>query len=387
MELVFCCQAVFQYSKGKYYSTNASFGMQLWDRYLKHFEHITIVARVENTEYPDEFELNNEKISFIPLPRYKGLVKAVQSLHTINRTLTPLAIPGRAYILRVPGVIGSTFASILRKKHVPYAVEVVGDPWDVMESIGGNLAFILKRVGFYMLRKTVANADVALYVTKSKLQNRYPISETATAFAASDVLIEKSDFANTAKKYPQRKECFDFLAVGSLEQLYKAPDIVIKAIAKLKNEGINTTIHWLGGGCFQEEMETLALELGVTENVLFYGNVDRKIVHSKLESADLFIHVSRTEGLPRAIVEAMAKGLPVIGSNVGGIPELLDKDAIVEPDDVDGLVDKIKEFINNPDFYHDQSKRNLEESRLYEDTTLATIRSKYFEHIKLYFAI
>lgn len=382
MNLVFCCEAVFQVSNGKYYGETAPYGMSLWNRYLDKFEHIIVIARVENTENPSNFEIDSEKVTFITLPRYKGLIKTIESLPILKRVLTPQAISGRAYILRVPGMIGSVFASILNKKHIPYAVEVVGDPYDVMSSIGGRLASVLKWIGLLLLRDSVSKASSALYVTKQKLQTRYPTNNKAKSFAASDVKIDKMYFANSAKKYPKAKACFDLLAVGSLEQLYKAPDIVIKAIAQLKNEGIKVVMHWLGGGRFQDQMEELARDLDVSDRICFYGNVSREVVEAMLESADLFIHVSRTEGMPRAIIEAMAKGLPIIGSNVGGIPELLTEDAIVEPNDVDGLVAKIKDFVNIPNFYNAQSSRNLEESFQFEDSILSNIRTEFYNHIK-----
>lgn len=383
MELVFCCEAVFQHSNGKYYSETAPFGMGLWSRYLQVFEHITLIVRVIETNAPSNFEVYSDKITVIALPRYKGLAQTIKSLKTLNSILTLQAISGRAYILRVPGQIGTTFANILYKKNIPFSIEVVGDPWDVMESIGGKLSFILKRVGFYQLKRVTQRASSALYVTREQLQNRYPTAPGTLTFSASDVKVDNTFYANAPKRYSNTNQVFNLMAVGSLEQLYKAPDIVVKAIAQLKREGINVVMHWLGGGHYQEPIESLACELDVSDRVCFYGDVSRDVVEAMLDSTDLFIHVSRTEGLPRAIIEAMAKGLPVIGSNVGGIPELLCKDAIVEPNDINGLVDKIKDFINNPDFYNSQSERNLEESRQYEDSILSNVRNDFYNHVKL----
>jgi len=382
MELVFCCEAVFKHSNGKYYSETVPFGMELWSRYLQIFEHITLIVRVVETNTPSNFEIDSDKIMIIALPRYKGLVQTIKSLNILNSILKPQAILGRAYILRVPGQIGSIFANILYKRNIPFSVEVVGDPWDVMESIGGKLSFILKRVGYYQLRKVTQRASSVLYVTREQLQNRYPTVPGTLTYSASNVKVDKTFYANAPKRYSNTNPIFNLVAVGSLEQLYKAPDIIVKAIAQLKKDGVNIVMHWLGGGHYQEQMESLASELDVSDRVCFYGNVSRDVVETMLESTDLFIHVSRTEGLPRAIIEAMAKGLPVIGSNVGGIPELLSKDAIVEPNDVNGLVNKIKDFINAPDFYNSQSERNLEESHQYEDSILSNIRNEFYNHVK-----
>lgn len=383
MDLVFCCQAVFQTANGKFYSATAPFGMSLWNRYLKIFDHVILVARVEETEITSKFEIDSNKVTIIQLPRYKGLVGTIKAFPLLRATLVPQAIPNRAYILRMPGQIGTVFADILTKKHIPFAIEVVGDPWDVLSSIGGALAPILKRIGLTSLRKSVKNASAVLYVTKNKLQNRYPTKNGIKTYAVSDVKVEKKFFAYKPKKHNNINQIINLVAVGSLEQLYKAPDIVVSAIAQLKEDGYKIFLHWLGGGRFQEQMELLTKELGVEDCVSFYGNVGRDTVESMLESSDLFIHVSRTEGLPRAIIEAMAKGLPVIGSNVGGIPELLSEDALVQPNDVKGLSTKVKEFVNNPDFYDYQSERNLKEAQKYEDSILSNIRDEFYNQVKV----
>ncbi len=382
MELVFCCEAVFQSSNGKYYSETAPFGMGLWSRYLKVFDRITLIVRVVETDTPSQFEIDAEKVHVVPLPRYKGLVETIKSQRLVHGILKPQAKHGRAYILRVPGQIGSTFAAILHRQKIPFGIEVVGDPWDVMESIGGKLAFLLKRIGFYQLRKVARLSNSALYVTQQQLQKRYPAASGIPTFAASNVKVDKAFYANSFKKYSDTNPTFNLVAIGSLEQLYKAPDVVIAAISQLKKEGCKVILHWLGGGKYQKEMETLAGRLDVSDCVCFYGNVSRDVVEAMLQSSDLFIHVSRTEGLPRAIIEAMAKGLPVVGSNVGGIPELLSKEAIVSANDVNGLVDKIKQFINDHAFYNAQSKRNLLEARKYEDSILTNIRNDFYNHVK-----
>jgi glycosyltransferase involved in cell wall biosynthesis len=69
---------------------------------------------------------------------------------------------------------------------------------------------------------------------------------------------------------------------------------------------------------------------------------------------------SRTEGLPRALVEAMARGLPAVGTDVGGIPELLDSRCIVRPDDDRALAGALAELLRHADLWEEQSRRNLD---------------------------
>lgn len=378
MDLVFCCEEVFLRYKNNYYPSFASYNMELWNRYLSIFPHITIVARVKDVDYEPENLLDSKKISFICLPPYRGILGNLKvSILGLKRFITPFLKAECCYILRVPGHVGSVLSKILKKRNIPYSIEVVGDPWDVMESIGGRLAFILKRLGRFNLLNIVAGSTNSLYVTRHTLQNKYPSPKNSNVFGVSDVIISTDFLVDNSRKFPETKP-FKLLAVGSLAQLYKSPDVVVEALSILAQRGINIKMTWLGDGKYKDQMESMAKDYGVDEMISFKGNVDRKAVEHHLESADLFIHVSRTEGLPRAIVEAMAKALPVIGTQVGGIPELLTNDCLISPNNAEALADKIELFLSDSKFYETISSRNLKEAMSYEDSKLRVLRNEFF---------
>lgn len=382
MNLVFCCEAVFYNYKGNYYSSTTAFDMTLWDRYLVVFDSIKIIARVEQVDNPNQYLIDDTKVEIIPLHRYKGMIETIKATKYLKKELKRYALPGYAYILRIPGHIGTTFANILKSKGLKYGVEVVGDPWDVMSSVGGRLSFILKRIALHRLRRVVRDSYVALYVTKSKLQNRYPVREHINSYAVSDVNIPKSFIADKAHSIPESSSIANLIAVGSLEQLYKAPDIVIQSLSILRKNGIDVKLKWLGGGRYMSSMKEFASELGVSDLIDFLGDVNRNDLESYLERADLFIHISRTEGLPRAIIEAMAKGLPVIGTNVGGIPELITQRCLVNPDNAQETADRINKILNDPSFYNTEAVKNLKNALSFESSILSNLRNEFFREVK-----
>src|SRR5207249_10044996 len=84
---------------------------------------------------------------------------------------------------------------------------------------------------------------------------------------------------------------------------------------------------------------------------------------------------SLTEGLPKALLEAMARGLPAIGSNVGGIPELLAPEALVPAGDERALAAKIISLSADPAELSRHSARNYTEAMKYHDRRLSQARS------------
>ncbi len=111
-------------------------------------------------------------------------------------------------------------------------------------------------------------------------------------------------------------------------------DILIRAIAEISNPNIELRI--LGSGPEEAVLKKLALILGVSDKIEFSGSVDPDLIPEYLNKADLFVRPSRSEGLGNSFLEAMAAGLPVIGTNVGGIPDFL-------TDEVTGLFAKVED--------------------------------------------
>jgi len=105
----------------------------------------------------------------------------------------------------------------------------------------------------------------------------------------------------------------------------KGQDLVIRAIAELKKEGIIYKLNLVGDGDETENYKNLAHRLGVAEQVNFLGYVPRENMPILYQNADLFILPSYNEGMSNALLEAMACGLPVLVSDVGGTEELVDK--------------------------------------------------------------
>jgi len=125
-------------------------------------------------------------------------------------------------------------------------------------------------------------------------------------------------------------------------------DILIKAVKELRT--MNHELLIIGDGPERKKLEKLAKNLGIAEKVKFLGNIPNEKIPEHLVEADIFVRPSRSEGLGTAFLEAMAAGLPLIGTLVGGIPDFLkdqETGLFCEPDNPDGLAEKINRLLTD----------------------------------------
>jgi glycosyltransferase involved in cell wall biosynthesis len=179
------------------------------------------------------------------------------------------------------------------------------------------------------------------------------------------------------------QQSFLLVFAGTLEAMYKAPDVLIDAVNQCVSEGLDLRLNLLGDGAHRGELEAQAARLGLGERVTFLGQLPPgEPVLAQLDRADLFVLPSRTEGLPRAMIEAMARGLPCIGTDVGGIPELLSPGEMVPPGDSQALARKIGEVLRDPDRRAGMSERNLAAARDYHKEVLRERRNALYRYLR-----
>jgi glycosyltransferase involved in cell wall biosynthesis len=220
-------------------------------------------------------------------------------------------------------------------------------------------------------------------VTANALQRRYPPGPNAYAVGCSDVELPNETFVAVPRPVQPDKRQFKLIFVGGLGQLYKAPEVLIAAVAANIRSGLDLRLTMAGDGKLRADLEQLAQQLGIHEHVRFAGLLPSgEAVRAELDQADLFVLPSRQEGLPRALVEAMARGLPCIASTVGGIPELLPPEDMVPPGDVAALAAKIREVLASRERLAQMAARNLQHARDYQADILRTRRRAFFEAVR-----
>lgn len=362
--------------------TSTDFSHEFWRRYLEVFDAVRVVARVRDVPVPPDGHRRStgERVDFVAVPYYQGPAQFLRRAPAVVRAVRASVSPGDAVILRIGSLLARCAEPVLRSSGHPYGVEVVGDPYDVFAP--GAIRHPLRPLFRWWFTRTqkrqCANACGALYVTQGALQRRYPCP--AHQVGVSDVEIEEVVAGRTLRAGGGRRK---LVLVGTLEQLYKAPDVLLQATAQCVRGGLDLELSFVGDGRYRAALEEMARDLDIADRVIFHGTLPAgRAVRERLDAADLFVLPSRQEGLPRAMVEAMARGLPCIGSTVGGIPELLAAEDLVPPGDGGALAAKIREVVGSPRRMAAMSERNLVTARGYARSELEQRRSRFYRHVR-----
>lgn len=120
----------------------------------------------------------------------------------------------------------------------------------------------------------------------------------------------------------------------------KGLDVLLRALARAATPRDGWVLEVAGTGPRLEEFKALAAELGLADRVTFHGFMGRDAVRDGYQRADVFTFPSRYEGMPCAVLEAMAAGLPILGTRIMGTEQLVEEGRnglLVESEDVDAL--------------------------------------------------
>ena len=384
-------------SSGAIYSSSFA-KYTIWSRYLDVFDDVLVLARVTKSDRQENEpqRADGPGVSFRPLPDHTGPWQYLQVRRQARIVARHAIMECSAYLLRMPGIVSQmVWREVVRAKK-PYALEVMGDPWDALGP--GTWPHIsrpiFRPIATVQLKHICAGATAVHYLTSQALQQRYPPSKGAYAGGFSDVNLEHTEVSGDRVQARYRR--FHELPwqdaksdspirigfIGSFARLYKGPDTLLHAAALCQNH-LNFQLIMVGVGRYLAEMKTLAAKLNIAHRVEFRGELSSRLsIFEFLDSIDLFVMPSRAEGLPRALVEAMSRRCPCIASAVGGIPELLDASDLVPVGNPNALAKLILQVAANSNRLLAMSARNLAKATQFNPETLNRSRRAFLEEVK-----
>lgn len=354
----------------KIFYTSGGFSDYITSRYTSVFGDVHLICRSVDVDSvpPNYSRISNEKISVIPISP-KALNLLIPSLNIVREEVHK----ADAVICRLPSRIGSISAHYAIKYNKPLLVECVACPWDAYR-YNGIIGILFGAVMWFFTRYYVYKSPFCLYVTKKFLQRRYPCKGKTLSCSDAQVILKRRIYG----KLNQNKNDITLGTLANLDLAYKGQKDVIRAIAILnKSSNGRRYIYHLAGQGSDRKLRNLANRLNVSQYVYFDGMLRHEDVFSWLDSLDIYIQPSRQEGLPRSVIEAMSRGCPVIGTNVGGIPELIPESVQYSPGDINRLC----RLLSNIDVESAAifSAKNFEMSKQFTKENLDMKRTIFFK--------
>ena len=335
MKILFVHDHRFRRVGDKYYSTGGLTDDVL-GRYSKYCDSVTVIARVF------EEKSANEKWSEIQDPKVSIRGNSSLSYKELDGCINDCD----AIIVRLPSFLGLRALRINNRIKKPYIIELVGCAWDALwnHSLLGKLA---APYAFATTRKIIKRSPWVLYVTKQFLQSRYPTN--GMQIACSDVVLDSLDetvLDSRIKRVMAKKTSLVIGTIGALDVTYKGQDTVIRALGELHRRGNDAYEYQLVGNGDCTRLKRIAEDEGISDKVTIIGGLPHHRINEWLDNIDIYIQPSKLEGLPRSLIEAMSRGVPSFGTNVGGIPELLPRDCLIPRgrnarDELVGILDSI----------------------------------------------
>ena len=180
--------------------------------------------------------------------------------------------------------------------------------------------------------------------------------------------VDSMQFKPSGKSHENKK--LTLISTGRLAP-HKGYHFLIKALAGIEN----VKLILIGGGKQKTEIERLSKTLNV--EAIFKGKLDHKRIVNELQKADIFVLPSVTEGMSNSLLEAIACGLPVLVTNVGGNSELVKENGfIVEKANPDALREKVKLYLSDKELIRKQSKASL---KIAQSMSWEKVAEEYFE--------
>jgi len=260
---------------------------------------------------------------------------------------------GQAFIYTVFAII----LGLLRKKRI------------IVFLRGGNLPkFMRKGQSFKVWILKQAELLIA--------PSRYLQHEFSKLGIETIVIPNIIDVSNYTFK-PRSRISLKILWLRRFIEIYN-PMMAVKVVKKLK-EDYNEVFMTMAGGGDSSQLKEMIFEEGLANNINVLGFISKTAINDLGQAHDIFINTARIDNVPVTVIEAMAMGLPVISTNVGGIPYFLKHGVnalLVDNNDVEGMVYQIKKLFLYPNLCENLSHHGHETAMQYNWNQ---VKKKYLE--------
>jgi len=379
MNALFLCDwIIYKDSENQYYDITLK--TEIIDRYKRYSSNLTIATRVikiESYEQVKNYHKLDNELSIVELPNLLSFPDVILNFKKTKLILSDLIKNNDLIYMRLPSFYSILAYKYLKKFKKNYFVELGGCAWD-SHWYHGVKGKVMAPYMFFKTRLIVKNSKYVSYVTKKFLQKRYPnsnitnsVSNVVINHIDQKVLELRVDKINNFKI----KRLIVIGTVAAVDVKYKGHADVLKMIKLLVNNNFNIRYELVGAGNINK-ISKLAKKMNLSNNISFLGVMKHKEVLKWMDNIDIYIQPSKQEGLPRALIEAMSRACPAIGSDIAGIPELLSKEFRFKKGNIDEMLESFLSVLDNQIY---AAKQNFEKSKEYLFYDLELERNKLFK--------
>jgi glycosyltransferase involved in cell wall biosynthesis len=253
----------------------------------------------------------------------------------------------------------------------------------ILQIHGAEFKVFYEKYNQHRIKNTLEKVDILLVLSRSWQDYFSTIITNKKKIVIMNNIIERSKFK---RLYSQNKSIVRFLFLGNIGERKGIFDL-LDIIREQKNYLLGNFILNIGGNGEILKLIEYIKEYSLQNLVVFNGWVTGEKKKELLAHSDVYILPSYNEGLPVSILEAMDYGMPVISTNVGGIPEIVSNEKnglLVTPGDKNKLREAIFYFIDNQ---QEIENMGIESSRIvvdyYPDIVIPRLESIYRDLLNL----
>lgn len=274
-------------------------------------------------------------------------------------------------------IIACIFAKFFRK---PFMMESAADCYSSIRYHEGILYKLAALPVDLIVKLEHRMAKHIIYVSKFYLQQKYP--SKARQIGCSDAILDcpGEEVLNKRLKMIDAHEGTYVLGlIGSTNATYRGHDILIKAAYLLKKKGYDVKVRFLGGGSKNIKLEELAESLGLKDRVEFGGRLQHEEVLSWIDEIDVLVMPTLAESLGRAVIEAMSRACPVIGSIETALREQIGSDCLAHARNVDEIVFALENIISRKGYAKACACENFYRARKYASDYTYSLRKNFYD--------
>ncbi|MDY3524142.1 glycosyltransferase family 4 protein [Riemerella anatipestifer] len=360
--------------------SGGSFPKDVWDNYLKNFSEVRVFGRRSKVKF---FSVSSkENVYFKLTENYSSVFNFFKNFFKIQKEIEQEIIDADVVLVRLPSVLGFVAAKVAFSNNKLVWVEQVGNAKEAMSTHGSFLGKLSANIFHRINRRIVKKANFVSYVTQTKLQRDYPCCPSALQLIASNVIVSEILTEISLKKELYYGTSFKVGLLGSFDAKYKGQDVLLKAIAILSDDIKRNIELYFGGQGDCSWIVDLAKSLNLDKNIKFIGSLQAgEEVNCFLDGLSLYVQPSLTEGMPRATIEAMSRGCPVMGSDVGGIPDIVNPKLVHSRGNAKELSRQIAFLYRNRDVLFKEAKSSLKKAQPYLKERLDNKRKMFYKEM------